>query len=221
MRMLPVLLLLSACEEAASLPEEALPPVNPNLAVDRTYVLDLQGATFTQPPGLGPMIPALTGGSNSARAWTVLGVRQGQTLVRFGTVDAGQQDLCGLTTDVALRSGPGGQFGGRGAGPLFGHLDSADHAYFDYQLSGRLGAGAQSIDDIRFQGAMDASRWTAAIGSPVCGLFLVFGVSCGVCPHGGAPECLDMAFEDAVATWDPNLPPLRRVTLQTRSPGCP
>lgn len=220
MRTLPVLLLLSACEEAASLPEEALPPVNPNLAVDRTYVLDLQGATFTQPPGVGLLFTGLVGGS-SARAWTVLGVRQGQILVRFGSVDAGQQDLCGLTTDVALRSGPGDLFGDRGAGPLFGYLDGADHAYFDYRLSGRLSAGALSIDDIRFQGAMDLTRWTAAIGGPACDLFLAFGVSCGACPQGGALECLDVAIQDAVATWDPNLPPLRRVTLQTRSPGCP
>jgi hypothetical protein len=216
------LLTLLGCAEPEALPEEALPPVNPALAVGRTYVLDLQSATFTQPPGIDGLLLGL---AVKERAFSVLGVRGGEPLLRTGIVEgppgARQQDPCALTTDVVLRNGPNDRFGRRMNGPLAGYAVEYNMPYRDVTMAGRLGPQATEVDQIRFAATTDMLPLTALGVGDVCQLIVIAGITCVPCPNG-SPTCLDVVMEDGVATWDPNLPELREVTPQSRAAAaCP
>lgn len=228
MRQTVVLLVLLGCDEAPApdaLAVDEAPPVNPALAVGRTYVFDFAAATVVAPAGLGGVLQPLFASRPTERAFTVLGVQGGRALVRYGTVrDTGggawTQDRCALTQDVPMIDGPGDRFGVRGAGPLPGAFNGLDTRYDDVLMTGTLGAGARTVEDIRFRALADLSDWSLALG-PVCLLVAAFGVACTPCTSGGT-DCVDLEITDGRADWDANLPRLSVVTPASRqAAGCP
>ncbi len=222
------LLVLLGCDEAPvpdALAVDEAPPVNPALAVGRTYVFDFAPATVVVPAGLAGILQPLLAIRPTERAFTVLGTRGGRALVRYGTVSdtgggAWTQDRCALTQDVPMLDGPGDRFGVRGAGPLPGAFNGIDTRYDDVLMTGTLGAGARSVEDIHFRALADLSQWSQALG-PVCPLVQAFGVACTPCTSGGT-DCLDLEITDGRADWDANVPRLSVVTPASRqAAGCP
>ena len=218
---------MTACaeEDPAAWIGDPAPPVNPNLAVGRTYVLDLASLDFTVPAGFSAVAyPLLASVSDAERAFTVLGVRGGQMMIRLGDVvgGAGQraQDLCALTEDVVLDDF-GALWASRMGPALPGRTGPVDTRYRDVELTGRLTANGDAVDRIRFNAVADLTEWSALLGAPICPLFGGFGIVCVACP-AGAQSCLELESRDGVAVADPTVPRLQPVTVASRAArGCP
>lgn len=222
-----VLWMMTACaeEDPDAWIGDPAPPVNPNLAVGRTYVLDLASLDFTQPVG-GSMVlvSLLTGVSDAERAFTVLGARGGQVRIRLGDVVGGPgrrvQDPCALTEDVVLDDF-GALWASRMASPLPGRTGPIDTRYRSSELAGRLTANGDAVDRIRFNAIADITEWQTVLGGPICPLFAGFGLACVPCP-GGVGECIELESHDGVAAADPAVSRLQPVTAASRAAlACP
>lgn len=227
-RALLVTMLSVGCDEVSSVPEtspELAERVNPALAVGQTYMLDPASVQILSPAAFAPLIQGLIGPATVLRGFSVLQSGPNGIDVRFGSLDvsggAPVQDLCGMTTDLTLRSGPQDQYGARGRGPLWGRVEDIDQAYVDFQVSGRLLPGGASVGDIRYSGLVDLRDWSAVVGSPICALMPAFGVGCVPCPFPRG-ECIDMTLDGGQAAAVQGLRPLVRVTPASRAQrNCP
>lgn len=224
MRWIPLLVLLTACDEAPTDPlDEELavdeaPPVNPAIAVGRTYVLDPATRQFTG--SLTSVAQMLAGASLSPhRAFTVFAHQGGDLLVRFGTVDRRQQDVCALTTDIPLQRTPGAAWGAQQQG-LNGFISDTVLPYEDATLAGRLDPGGRSVSNIHFTATADLRAFVPlGLGDP-CTLLQIVGLTCFACADG-TPNCLDVSFEHAVAN-EIQMPRLALVDAASRAAhGCP
>jgi len=226
MRWIPLLLLLLACDEApADLQDEALaadeaPPVNPAIAVGRTYALDPASRRYTGSLANYPGVPVPPPGSVH-NGFTVLAERGGDLRVRFGVLQQNRQNLCALTTDLDLpRFAPARWGAQQPQAGLNGYLGGLDIPYEDVTIAGHLDRGGRSVSDIRFAGIIDARVFAPLNIGDACLLVAIAGIQCFACADG-TPNCLDFSFEDAVA-HEVAMPRLVRVDAASRAArGCP
>lgn len=225
MRWIPLLVLLTACDEAPTDPLEEnfavdeAPPVNPAIAVGRTYALDPASRRYTGSLANYAGIPMLTPGVPH-NAFTVLAEHGGDLRVRFGVLEQNRQNLCALTTDIDLpRFAPARWGAQQPSGGIDGYVSGMDVHYEEVTIAGHLDHGGRTVSDIRFEGILDVRVFAPLLGD-VCQLVAIGGMNCFACADG-TPTCLDLSFEDAVAN-EVQMRSLALVDAASRAAhGCP
>ncbi len=183
---------------------------------DRTFLLDLASADWTQPPGLGPVLalyfttPVLLG----VEAATVDTI---DFLGAPGAVDA----LAGVIQD---RQAPTWDFGATSFvdAPFFeAEVDEVVFAFegtsvvvSGFRLEGTFSAAGDAFGGAQLTGQADTRHLGMLLGDPdnmgaMCDYAQKLGIFCDPCADG-EPYCLDMTVQNLEGVWVPGLELVKR-----------
>jgi hypothetical protein len=184
--------------------------------IDNTYVLDLAGAEWVQPPGLGPLLqlyfttPVLLG-VQSADNDTI------DFLGAPGIIDpfAGiQQDTTQQTWDFDGTSFTAAPFFRADVDEVNFSFDGLDIPVYGFRVEGTFAADGSSFGGGLLSGNADTRNLGVQLGEPdnpaaMCGYAESLGIACKPCPDG-EPYCLDLAVQDVDGMKVPGLKLRRR-----------
>ena len=183
----------------------------PQGLVGNTYVLDLAGAEWVQPPGLGPLLqlyfttPVLLG-VQSADAATI------DFLGAPGEIDPFE----GILQDSQQQTW---DFDGTGfnAAPFFRadvdevnfKFDGLDIPVYGFRVEGTFASDGSEFGGGLLKGNADTRNLGVQLGEPdnpgaMCGYAESLGIRCQACDDG-EPYCLDLEVQDVRGTLVPGL----------------
>jgi hypothetical protein len=185
------------------------PLTNPETAVEgRDYLLDLAGATVTEPATIGALLQSYLGDIELAVQVTDIDVAGG-TLEAFGaTLASGIQDLCvpvvGLTDDqLGAWCNP---FMEVGPTTLTVDVTGNPTDVQDTRINGTVVQEGARMVSGRLAGELDTRGLDPLVGGGLgatCALMASLGIACEPCPDGSGTYCISLVMEDIQAQPTP------------------
>ena len=189
----------------------------------QTFLLDLAGANFVEPAGVGSLI----GGMLTAEIAVLVDSQDSSSMdIEIGLMEGGSQDMCVETQPLA---------GVSWADPVlsFGPTDLAmDVSGVSVVLGGFNFAAAVTEDcgaldqgvlvselDMREMGDVFEDLVGTSDPSAICSLVASFGVSCEPCSTDGEPVCLPLAADQIEGPEGPALVPVTAADIAD-NPDC-
>ncbi len=182
---------------------------NPETAVEgRDYLLDLAGATITEPAAIGALLQSYLGDIELALQVTDIDITDG-TLEAFGaTLANGSQDLCVPT--VGLTDNQLGAWCNpfMEVGPTTLTVDVTGNPtdVLDTRINGTVVQEGARIVSGRLAGELDTRGLDPLVGGGLgatCALMASLGIACEPCPDGSGTYCISLVMEDIQAQPTP------------------
>ena len=189
-------------------------PVGPQLTdpeagvEGRDYLLDLAGATVTEPAAIGVLLQDYLGDIELAVQVTDIDPAAG-TLEAFATtLFSGVQDLCvptiGLTDNqLGAWCNP---FLEVGPTTLVVDVEGNPTDVQDVRINGTVVQEGARIVNGRLAGELDTRGLDPIVGGGLgatCGLMASFGIACEPCPDGSGTYCISLVMDDVQAQPTP------------------
>ncbi|MCB9779791.1 MAG: hypothetical protein H6742_14595 [Alphaproteobacteria bacterium] len=170
------------------------------------YRLDLAGATFVEPAGVGSLLV----GSLEQDVLVQVQRQTSSALDLMFTVSesvGGPQDMCVETSMLPSADFTDAPDWDLGPTSLTMELDGYTIVMQNVRLSGTFSADGRTYDDSTLDATLDTRDLIDVMGDllgtddprQICELVGGFGVSCEACPSDGAELCLGLRIEDVVA----------------------
>jgi hypothetical protein len=183
---------------------------------DRTYLLDLTAADWTQPPGLGPVL-ALYFTTPVLLGVEVASVDSIDFLGAPGAADplAGViQDRQASTWDFGATSFASSPYFEAEVDEVIFAFQGTSVVVNDFRLEGTFNASGEAFGGALLTGQADTRHLGMLLGDPdnlgaMCEYAGKLGIFCDPCPDGES-YCLDMAVEDLEGLWVPGLELVKR-----------
>jgi len=170
--------------------------------VGNAYNIDLAGATWVKPAGVG----GLLSGYLTAELMLSVSDLTTDTITMFGALGdgTGSQDTCLPTIDFPTADFTANPFFQLGPSDVMLDIGGYSVTMNDFRMSGSFSADASQIEGGTVDAELDARDlvviFESVLGTSdpdaLCGLLSSFGASCEVCSSDSQPYCIAVALED-------------------------